>query len=68
MILVKQLTNLYHIGTINAVPYWNDKCSEAVKERKHAKRKVLRSRLPQDYIVYKRKKALAQKTIKTSKK
>ena len=25
-------------GFKNPVPYWNDKCSEAVKERKHAKK------------------------------
>ena len=52
----------------NPVPYWNKECDDAIKERKRAKRKVLRSKLPQDYIVYKQKKALAQKVIKSSNK
>ena len=52
----------------NPVPYWNEKCTEAIRERKRARRKVLRTKLPQDYIEYKKKKALAQKIIKSSKK
>ena len=52
----------------NPVPYWNDDCNIAIKERKKAKRKVIRSKLPQDYIEYKKKKAIAQKIIKQSKK
>ena len=52
----------------NPVPYWNDECTQAIIERKRAKRKVLRSKLPQDYLEYKRKKAVAQKIIKSSKK
>ena len=54
----------------NPVPYWTDLCTEAVglKERKRARRRVIRIKLPQDYIEYKRKKALAQKIIKSPKK
>ena len=52
----------------NPVPYWNDKCTEAIKERKRARRKVIRTKLPQDFIEYKKKKAVAQKIIKSSKK
>ena len=52
----------------NPVPYWNYKCTEAIKERKRARRKVIRTKLPQDFIEYKKKKALSQKIIKSSKK
>ena len=52
----------------NPVPYWNEECNEAIKERKLARRKVLKSKLPQDYLIYKQKKALAQQIIKSSKK
>ena len=52
----------------NPVPYWNEECNEAIKERKRARRKIIKSKLPQDFIVYKQKKALAQKIIKSSKK
>ena len=47
----------------NPVPYWNEECNEAIKERKRARRKVLKSKLPQDFIVYKQKKALGQKLL-----
>ena len=47
----------------NPVPYWNEECNEAIKERKRARRKVIKSKLPQDFIVYKQKKALAQKLL-----
>ena len=50
------------------VPYWNADCNEAVKERKRARRKVMKTKLPQDYLEYKKKKAIAQRIIKTSKK
>ena len=52
----------------NPVPYWNTDCTEAIRERKRARRKGLRSKLPQDFLEYKKKKALAQKIIKFSKK
>ena len=52
----------------NMVPYWNEECNLAIKERKKARRKVMRSKLPQDWLDYKKKKALAQRIIKQSKK
>ena len=52
----------------NSVPYWTDECSLAIKERKRARKKVQKTKLPQDYLVYKHKKAVAQKIIKSSKK
>ena len=43
----------------NMVPYWNEEFNLAVKERKKARRKVIRSKLPQDWLDYKKKKGLA---------
>ena len=36
----------------NPLPYWNEECNEA--RRKHARRKEIKSKLPQDFIVYKK--------------
>jgi ribonuclease HI len=52
----------------NPVPYWNEECNLAIKERNKAKRKVIRTKLPQDWIEYKKQKAITQKVIKQAKK
>ena len=47
--------------------FWNEDCKNAVKEREAAKRKVRSSRLPSDWIEYKKCKAKATKVIKDAK-
>ena len=49
------------------VPFWNEECSEAIKARKAAKNKVLKSRNPKHYIDYKQARARARRVIKQSK-
>ena len=36
------------------LPFWNDECTEAVKNREKSKRKVLKSRSPSDWLDYKK--------------
>ena len=51
-----------------AVPWWNNKCTEVVKERNRAF-KMLRKTLNMDTLMeYQRKKAMARKVIKEAKK
>lgn len=50
------------------VPWWDDKCDEAVKEKKKALNILKRSSLPHDLIDYKRKKAIARRVIRDAKK
>lgn len=50
------------------VPWWTDKCSEAVREKKVALNRLKRTALPSDYINFKKKRAEARKIIKTAKK
>ena len=55
-------------GNRKAVPWWNDECSKAVKERNKALR-VLRRNLSQENVLdYQRKRAAARKIIKGRKK
>lgn len=49
------------------VPFWNNKCQEAVDNKKRAKRKLYRTKNPKDLIEYKRYTAIARKTIKQEK-
>jgi len=50
------------------VPWWNDECKNAIKNRNNAFR-ILRKHLSQDNLVdYQRKRAMARKIIKASKK
>ena len=54
-------------GKRKRVSWWNDECSEAIKERNSAMR-ILRNSLNQVNIInYQRKKAIARKVIKNSK-
>ena len=48
------------------VPWWNDDCSRAIKDRKSAKNRAQHTRLYEDIIVYKKCKAIAQNTIKSA--
>ena len=50
------------------VPWWTDKCSEAIRDKKRALNRLKRSSLPGDYINYKKVRAIARKTIKEAKK
>lgn len=52
----------------NPVPFWNDKCTNAINERKKARRKVQRSRNPRDLITFNKAKAVARRTLKREKK
>ena len=48
-------------------PFWNEKCSQVVKERERAKRALKIDSPHDDFIEYKRLKAIARKTIKSEK-
>lgn len=50
------------------VPFWTAECTEAVKARKRAQRRVIKTRNPKDYIEYKHTRALARRVIKSAKK
>ena len=47
--------------------FWNAECERSVKERERAKRVVKRSRNPIDLVEFKRKSAIAKRTIKKAK-
>jgi ribonuclease HI/exonuclease III len=49
------------------VPWWNEECNRVVREKKKALNALKRSRLPEDFVKYKKKTALARKTIKEAK-
>ena len=53
-----------HKKKLKPLPYWNDKCTIATKNRNKARNKFNRSKLPPDGIEYRKTKALAQKTIR----
>lgn len=50
------------------VPWWNDKCSEAIKDRNRAFKNLCRTLTMDNLVNYQRKKALARKVIKEAKK
>ena len=55
-------------GKKKSVPWWNEECTRAIRDRNRAFR-VLRRQLNQDNIIdYQKKRALARKVIKTAKK
>ncbi|XP_041926491.1 uncharacterized protein LOC121690144 [Alosa sapidissima] len=49
------------------VPWWNDKCSEAIKDRNRAFKLLGRTLTMDNLISYQRKKAIARKVIKEAK-
>ena len=49
------------------VPYWNDDCRSAIKERNQKRNRFLKSRTDESLIEYKRAKGRAQWVIKTAK-
>ena len=49
------------------VPYWNEQCDQAVRARKEAERKMIKTKNLDDCIKYRETKARAQKTLKQSK-
>lgn len=53
-----------HKSVNKAVPYWNQKCQETVKNRNKAQKKMKRSNDLDDCIEYRRLKAVAQRTIR----
>jgi hypothetical protein len=46
------------------VPYWNDACSDAIKQRNTARNRSNRTRMLDDCIKYRRLKAVAQRTLR----
>ncbi len=50
-----------------AVPWWNEECSEAVRKRNKALKRVRRSFSYHDFIKYKRAQAIVRRVIRTSK-
>jgi hypothetical protein len=50
------------------VPWWNVACDEAIYNRNKARDKISKSRLPQDFVEYKRLQAKARFVIKSAKK
>ena len=52
------------LGRTKMVPYWNDACTDAIKEKRRSQKKTERSRDLVDCIEYRRKKAIAQRIIK----
>jgi ribonuclease HI len=55
-------------GSKSPVPWWTDNCSRVIREKKTALNRLKRSALPEDYIVYKKKRAEARRMIKEAKK
>ena len=53
---------------INPVPWWNKQCTVAIRNRKHAFNRMMRTRHPQDIITFKRTRAITRKTILQAKK
>ena len=51
----------------NPIPWWTKECEEAIKSRNRAKNRLGRTLDLNDLIDYKKKKALAQKTIRQAK-
>ena len=49
------------------VPYWNDDCRSAIKERNQKRNRFLKSRTDEAFVEYKRAKGRAQWVIKTAK-
>lgn len=49
------------------VPWWNQECSETIKQRNVAFKKLRRSLTPESLLTYQRKKAQARRIIKESK-
>ena len=50
------------------IPWWNDECKQAIKNRNRAKRKAIKSMIYDDVLEYKKLKALAQRITRTAKK
>ena len=55
-------------GAKSPVPWWTDQCSKVTRDKKVALNKLKRSALPEDFINYKKKRAVARKIIKAAKK
>ena len=53
---------------INPVPWWNTECDEAIRNKRKARNRLKRSRLPSDLIAYKRASAIARRVIRHAKK
>jgi len=51
---------------IKPLPYWNDEIKSALLERNRARNKMNRSKNLDDYIEYKRLRAMAQRTVRTT--
>lgn len=55
------------ISRRKAVPWWNEKCSKAVRERNKAMKKARKSVLFTDYIIFKRAQAMVRREIRIAK-
>src|ERR1043165_2452631 len=47
------------------LPYWNDKCSEAISKRNQSRNKMTKTRELKDYLEYKKQEAIVKQTLKT---
>ena len=47
------------------LPYWNDKCSEAIYKRNQYRNKMTKTRELSDYLEYKKQEAIVKQTLKT---
>ena len=63
--LLLKTTNQYKHK--NPIPWWNEDCNQAIKERNKSYNRLRKTLDNQDLIEYKKKKAMAQKTIRNAK-
>jgi hypothetical protein len=47
------------------LPYWNDKCTEAIYNRNKSRNKMTKTRELSDYLEYKKQEAIVKQTLKT---
>ena len=50
------------------LPFWNEDCKQAVENKRKIRKKMLKSKDPAECLEYKRAKAIAQRTFKSSEK
>ena len=53
---------------LKPVPFWNDTCTTTIRNRNYARNRAKRSQPLEDIIEYRRLKAIAQRTLKDTKK
>lgn len=50
-----------------SVPWWNEECNKAIKERNRTLKKVRKSMRYDDFIVYKKAQAIVRRSIRAAK-